>query len=217
MPEVQRSSLTRVIASSLIDTTIEWYDFFLYGSAAALVFNKLFFPSFDPLVGTLLAFATYAVGCVARPLGGIVSGHYGDRIGRKKLLMWSLVMMGLATVLIGLLPGYGSIGIWAPVGLIVLRVLQGFAVGGEWGGAVLLAAGARSAGPASLHRNPRADGTGADECRLRPLGLARALPALGDPRHRRLVHPQPGDGESYVRGGDRSGETTQHTGHRRVP
>jgi metabolite-proton symporter len=135
-----KNSLTRVIASSLIGTTIEWYDFFLYGSAAALVFNKLFFPKFDPLVGTLLAFATYAVGFVARPLGGIVFGHFGDRIGRKKLLMWSLVMMGLATVLIGLLPGYDSIGIWAPVGLIVLRVLQGFAVGGEWGGAVLMAA-----------------------------------------------------------------------------
>jgi metabolite-proton symporter len=135
-----KNSLTRVIASSLIGTTIEWYDFFLYGSAAALVFNKLFFPKFDPLVGTLLAFATYAVGFVARPLGGIVFGHFGDRIGRKKLLMWSLVMMGLATVLIGLLPGYDGIGIWAPVGLIVLRVLQGFAVGGEWGGAVLMAA-----------------------------------------------------------------------------
>jgi metabolite-proton symporter len=140
MPEVQRSSLARVIMSSLIGTTIEWYDFFLYGSAAALVFNKLFFPSFDPLVGTLLAFATYAVGFVARPLGGIVFGHFGDRIGRKKLLMWSLVMMGLATVLIGLLPGYASIGVWAPIGLIVLRVVQGFAVGGEWGGAVLMAA-----------------------------------------------------------------------------
>ena len=133
-------SLKRVIASSLIGTTIEWYDFFLYGSAAALVFNKLFFPKFDPLVGTLLAFATYAVGFVARPLGGIVFGHFGDRIGRKKLLMWSLVMMGLATLLIGLLPGYESIGIWAPIGLIVLRVVQGFAVGGEWGGAVLMAA-----------------------------------------------------------------------------
>jgi metabolite-proton symporter len=135
-----RTSLRRVIAASLIGTTIEWYDFFLYGSAAALVFNKLFFPSFDPLVGTLLAFATYAVGFVARPLGGIVFGHFGDRIGRKKLLMWSLVMMGLATVLIGLLPGYDAIGIWAPIGLIVLRVFQGFAVGGEWGGAVLMAA-----------------------------------------------------------------------------
>jgi metabolite-proton symporter len=135
-----RSPLGRVILSSLIGTTIEWYDFFLYGSAAALVFNKLFFPRFDPLVGTLLAFATYAVGFVARPLGGIVFGHFGDRIGRKKLLMWSLVTMGLATLLIGLLPGYDSIGIWAPIGLIVLRVLQGFAVGGEWGGAVLMAA-----------------------------------------------------------------------------
>ena len=140
MAEVQRSSLTRVILSSLIGTTIEWYDFFLYGSAAALVFNKLFFPSFDPLVGTLLAFATYAVGFVARPLGGIVFGHFGDRIGRKKLLMWSLVSMGLATVLIGLLPGYASIGVWAPIGLIVLRVVQGFAVGGQWGGAVLMVA-----------------------------------------------------------------------------
>jgi len=140
MAQVKRSSLTRVIASSLIGTTIEWYDFFLYGSAAALVFNKLFFPSFDPLVGTLLAFATYAIGFVARPLGGIVFGHFGDRIGRKRLLMWSLVIMGLATVLIGLLPGYDRIGIWAPIGLVVLRVLQGFAVGGEWGGAVLMAA-----------------------------------------------------------------------------
>ena len=135
-----RSSLTRVILSSLVGTTIEWYDFFLYGSAAALVFNKLFFPSFDPLIGTLLAFATYAVGFVARPLGGIIFGHFGDRIGRKRLLMWSLVMMGLATLLIGLLPGYDQIGVWAPASLILLRVLQGFAVGGEWGGAVLMAA-----------------------------------------------------------------------------
>jgi metabolite-proton symporter len=139
-PAKPRNPLARVIMSSLIGTTIEWYDFFLYGSAAALVFNKLFFPKFDPLVGTLLAFATYAVGFVARPLGGIVFGHFGDRIGRKRLLMWSLVTMGLATVLIGLLPGYDSIGLWAPVGLVMLRVLQGFAVGGEWGGAVLMAA-----------------------------------------------------------------------------
>jgi metabolite-proton symporter len=136
----EKTPIGRVIAASLIGTTIEWYDFFLYGAAAALVFNKLFFPSFDPLVGTLLAFATYAVGFVARPLGGIVFGHFGDRIGRKKLLMWSLIMMGIATVLIGLLPSYASIGVWAPIGLIVLRVFQGFAVGGEWGGAVLLAA-----------------------------------------------------------------------------
>ena len=126
--------------ASLIGTTIEWYDFFLYGQAAALIFNKLFFPDYDPFVGTLLAFSTYALGFVARPVGGIVFGHYGDRIGRKRLLMLSLILMGFATVLIGLLPTYAQIGIWAPIALIVLRLVQGFAVGGEWGGAVLMAA-----------------------------------------------------------------------------
>lgn len=136
----ERTPLRRVVGASLIGTTIEWYDFFLYGSAAALVFNRLFFPEYDPLVGTLLAFATYAVGFVARPLGGIVFGHFGDRIGRKKLLMWSLILMGVATVLIGLLPTYATIGVWAPILLVVLRLVQGFAVGGEWGGAVLMAA-----------------------------------------------------------------------------
>ena len=136
----ERTPLRRVVAASMIGTTIEWYDFFLYGSAAALVFNKLFFPGYNPLVGTMLAFATYALGFVARPVGGIVFGHYGDRIGRKKLLMLSLVLMGVATVLIGLLPTYGQIGIWAPLALIALRLVQGFAVGGEWGGAVLMAA-----------------------------------------------------------------------------
>ena len=140
MAEEQRTPLRRVIAASMIGTTVEWYDFFLYGSAAALVFNRLFFPDYDPLVGTMLAFATYALGFVARPIGGIVFGHYGDRIGRKKLLMLSLVLMGVATVLIGLLPTYHQIGIWAPIALIVLRLVQGFAVGGEWGGAVLMAA-----------------------------------------------------------------------------
>lgn len=140
MADEGRTPLRRVVAASLIGTTIEWYDFFLYGSAAALIFNRLFFPEFDPLVGTLLAFATYALGFVARPVGGIVFGHFGDRIGRKKLLMLSLVMMGIATVLIGLLPTYAQIGVWAPVALIVLRLIQGFAVGGEWGGAVLMAA-----------------------------------------------------------------------------
>jgi metabolite-proton symporter len=139
-PRPERTPLRRVIMASLIGTTIEWYDFFLYGSAAALVFGHVFFPQSDPLTGTLLAFGTYAVGFVARPIGGIVFGHYGDRIGRKRLLMFSLVLMGAATVLIGLLPGYAEIGIWAPVGLIVLRLVQGFAVGGEWGGAVLMAA-----------------------------------------------------------------------------
>ena len=140
MKQSERTPLRRVIMASMIGTTIEWYDFFLYNSAAALVFNRLFFPQFDPLTGTLLAFATYALGFVARPLGGIVFGHFGDRIGRKRLLMLSLVLMGAATVLIGLLPTYDAIGIWAPVALIVLRLVQGFAVGGEWGGAVLMAA-----------------------------------------------------------------------------
>ena len=135
-----RTPLKRVIMSSLVGTTIEWYEFFLYGSAAALVFNRLFFPSYDPITGTLLAFATYALGFVARPVGGIVFGHFGDRIGRKRLLMLSLILMGVATILIGLLPTYSQIGIWAPIALIVLRLVQGFAVGGEWGGAVLMVA-----------------------------------------------------------------------------
>ena len=140
MADTEKTPLRRVVMASLIGTTVEWYDFFLYGSAAALVFNKLFFPDFDPLTGTLLAFATYALGFIARPVGGIVFGHYGDRVGRKRLLMLSLVLMGVATVLIGLLPTYAQIGIWAPLALIALRLVQGFAVGGEWGGAVLMAA-----------------------------------------------------------------------------
>ncbi|MFJ9173460.1 MFS transporter [Streptomyces sp. NPDC102360] len=128
----------RIVAASLIGTTIEWYDFFLYGSAAALVFNTLFFPNSDPLVGTLIAFVTYAIGFAARPLGGVVFGHFGDKIGRKKLLVISLLMMGGATFAMGLLPTYASIGVGAPVLLTLLRLIQGFALGGEWGGAVLL-------------------------------------------------------------------------------
>ncbi|MFF3500331.1 MFS transporter [Streptomyces sp. NPDC003247] len=132
------SNLKRIVAASLIGTTIEWYDFFLYGSAAALVFNKLFFPDSDPLVGTLLSFLTYAVGFAARPLGALVFGHYGDRLGRKKLLVLSLLLMGGATFAIGLLPTHATIGTAAPVLLTLLRLVQGFALGGEWGGAVLL-------------------------------------------------------------------------------
>ncbi|MFC4565418.1 MFS transporter [Nocardiopsis mangrovi] len=128
----------RVVTASLIGTTIEWYDFFLYGSAAALVFNHVFFPESEPLIGTLLAFTTYAVGFVARPLGGLVFGHYGDRIGRKRLLVISLLMMGGATFAIGLLPTHAAVGVAAPLLLTLLRVVQGFALGGEWGGAVLL-------------------------------------------------------------------------------
>jgi len=130
--------LRRVVIASFIGTLIEWYDFFLYGSAAALVFNHLFFPSFDPASGTLAAFATYSVGFLARPIGGMVFGHFGDRIGRRAMLITTLVMMGLSTFLVGVLPGYDSIGIAAPILLTVLRFIQGFGVGGEWGGAVLL-------------------------------------------------------------------------------
>ena len=127
------------MVASFIGTAIEWYDFFLYGTAAALVFSRLFFPNVDPLVGTLSSFGTFAVGFVARPLGGVVFGHFGDRVGRKAMLIYSLLIMGVATFLIGLLPTFDSIGVWAPVLLVVLRCLQGIGVGGEWGGAVLMA------------------------------------------------------------------------------
>ncbi|MFD4640699.1 MFS transporter [Lentzea sp. NPDC058436] len=130
--------IKKVVGASLIGTTVEWYDFFLYGSAAALVFNKLFFPTADPLNGTLLAFTTYAIGFLARPLGGVVFGHFGDRLGRKKLLVLSLLLMGGATMLMGVLPTYASVGILAPLLLTFLRLVQGFALGGEWGGAVLI-------------------------------------------------------------------------------
>jgi len=132
------SSVRKVIVASLIGTSLEWYDFFIYGTAAALVFNQLFFPTFEPLVGTLLAFTTYAVGFVARPLGGLVFGHYGDRIGRKNVLVVTLLLMGIATFAIGLLPTYATIGVWAPIVLVALRFLQGLGLGGEWGGAVLM-------------------------------------------------------------------------------
>lgn len=140
-PQASRSRKQYVTAglASLMGTTIEWYDFFLYGTAAALIFNKIFFPSFDPLTGTLAAFATYSVGFFARPLGGIVFGHFGDRMGRKSMLLITLFMMGIPTILIGLIPSYESIGYWAAVLLVLMRFLQGVAVGGEWGGAVLMA------------------------------------------------------------------------------
>src|ERR1700722_4103324 len=132
--------IVRVVLASFIGTSIEWYDFFLYGTAAALVFNRLFFPTLDPFAGTMASFATYAVGFFARPLGGVIFGHYGDKIGRKKALMTTLMMMGVATVCVGLLPAYAKVGVLAPVLLVLLRVVQGIAVGGEWGGAVLMAA-----------------------------------------------------------------------------
>ena len=134
----QQKNLRRVVISSILGAVIEWYDFFLYGVVAGLFFNQLFFPDFDPRIGTMLAFATFAVGFVARPLGGVIFGHFGDKIGRKKVLILTLEIMGIATVAIGLIPSYATIGIWAPVLLLLCRLAQGIGLGGEWGGAVLM-------------------------------------------------------------------------------
>ncbi|QNE18334.1 MHS family MFS transporter [Kribbella qitaiheensis] len=133
-----RTPIARVVGASLIGTTVEWYDFFLYGVAASVIFGDLFFPKGEQLTGTLLSFATFAVGFFARPIGGVVFGHFGDRLGRKNLLVLSLLMMGAATFAIGLLPTYAQVGALAPVLLTLLRLIQGFALGGEWGGAVLI-------------------------------------------------------------------------------
>lgn len=129
----------KVAFASLIGNTIELYDFFIYGTAAALVFGKLFFPQADPLTGTLLAFGTYAVGFIARPLGGIVAGHFGDKVGRKRMLVLTLLLMGASTFAVGLLPTYEQVGAAAPLLLLAMRLIQGFSNGGEWGGAVLMA------------------------------------------------------------------------------
>lgn len=137
--EKRDNDVRKVVFASLVGSTIEWYDFFLYGVVAGIVFNKLYFPSDNETVSILLAYATFAVGFVARPLGGLVFGHYGDRIGRKTMLVITLLLMGGATVAIGLLPTYETIGIAAPVILLLLRVAQGIGIGGEWGGAVLMA------------------------------------------------------------------------------
>ncbi|MCX2888338.1 MULTISPECIES: MFS transporter [Pseudomonas] len=129
----------RAAAAAFVGTTIEFYDFYIYATAAALVLGQVFFPSGNSLLSTLAAFGTFAVGFVARPMAGMVFGHLGDRLGRKKMLLVTMVLMGLATTGIGLLPSYASAGIWAPIGLIALRIVQGISVGGEWGGAVLMA------------------------------------------------------------------------------
>ncbi|MFN0041492.1 MAG: MFS transporter [Burkholderiales bacterium] len=129
----------RVLLASAVGSALEWYDFFIYGTAAALVFGELFFPKADPAVGTLLAFASFGVGFIARPFGGMVFGHLGDRIGRKPVLVITLILVGAGTFLIGLLPTYDSIGIWAPILLVLLRLVQGFGAGAEYGGAVIIA------------------------------------------------------------------------------
>ncbi len=138
MTALQTPRMGRLAAASSVGTILEWYDFTIYNLMAALVFNAVFFPSFDPLTGTILAFSTYAVGYVSRPFGGFVFGHLGDKLGRRAVLVATLVMMGVATGIIGLLPGYASWGIWSPILLVSLRFLQGAAIGGEWAGAVLL-------------------------------------------------------------------------------
>ncbi|WP_250452989.1 MFS transporter [Caballeronia sp. ATUFL_M2_KS44] len=139
LPKTDGKQMRKVVVASLIGATIEWYDFFLYGVVAGIVFNKLYFPSSDPLISTMLAYGTFAVGFLSRPLGGVIFGHFGDRIGRKSMLVMTLTIMGVATVLIGVVPTYAQIGIWAPSLLLLLRVLQGIGLGGEWGGAVLMA------------------------------------------------------------------------------
>ncbi|WP_246114073.1 MFS transporter, partial [Streptomyces montanus] len=136
-PEQMRQ-LRRVALSGLLGTAVEFYDFLVYGTVAALVFGELFFPGADPAVGTIAAFGTFAAGYLARPLGGILFGHFGDRLGRKSMLLLTMGLMGGASFLIGLLPTYDTIGVWAPVLLITLRVVQGIAIGGEWGGATLM-------------------------------------------------------------------------------
>lgn len=134
----QTRQMRKIVTSSVVGTAVEWYDFLIYGTAAALVFNKLFFPSVDPAIGTIAAFGTYAVGFLARPLGAAIFGHYGDRLGRKAMLSLTIIIMGLGTFLIGLLPTYEQIGVAAPILLVALRFLQGIGLGGEWGGAVLM-------------------------------------------------------------------------------
>ncbi|MDA3643014.1 MHS family MFS transporter [Saccharopolyspora indica] len=135
----QSRTANRAGIGAFIGSTIEWFDFYIYGTASALVFDKVFFPELDGALGTLVAFATFWVGFLARPLGGIIFGHIGDRLGRKKTLVITLLMMGIATTLIGLLPGYAQIGVWAPILLVIIRMVQGIGLGGEWGGSVLIA------------------------------------------------------------------------------
>src|SRR5690606_34010941 len=138
-PTPDSTSTRRVALATLIGTSIEWYDFFVYGAAAALVFGKLFFPDASPLTGTLLALSTFGVGFIARPVGGVVFAHFGDRIGRKSMLVLSVLLMGGGTFAVGLLPSAETIGAAAPILLVLLRIVQGIGIGGEWGAAAVMA------------------------------------------------------------------------------
>ena len=208
-------SSASVVTSALIGATIEWYDFFLYGVVAGIVFSKLYFPSDDPLISTLLAYTTFAVGFVTRPLGGLIFGHFGDRIGRKSMLVMTLMIMGVATFLIGLVPTYAQIGVAAPILLVLLRVFQGIGLGGEWGGAVLMAyeyAPKEKRGfYASLPQVGLAIGLfmASGVVALlswlcteehHGLGLARRVPDLGPDGGRGHVHPPACEGDARIRG-----------------
>jgi len=138
MQNEEKKMLRRVVISSVVGATIEWYDFFLYGVLAGIVLNKLYFPTHDPVVSTLLSYATFAVGFLARPIGGVIFGHFGDKLGRKQMLLLTIAIMGVSTVLIGFVPTYAQIGVAAPLLILLLRILQGIGLGGEWGGAILM-------------------------------------------------------------------------------
>ncbi len=154
----KRSPTLLVAAATLIGTSIEWYDFYIYGYAAALIFPAIFFPKSDPFIGQLASYGIFWVGFLGRPLGGIVFGHFGDKVGRKAMLVVTLSIMGLATFVVGLLPTFSQIGIWAPLFLVALRLCQGIAVGGEWGGAVVMAAEHAQARHKGLLASLSADG-----------------------------------------------------------
>ena len=217
-PHFSRTQLRRAVLSSYLGSVIEYYDFLLYATASAVVFNKVFFSDLDPLVGTVASFGTLATGYFARPLGGIVFGHFGDRIGRKKMLILSMVLMGVGSTLIGLLPTYAQIGVWAPILLVLLRIVQGIAVGGEWGGAVLMSAEHASsrrglwasftnAGAPSgvvLSTLVLAASAGADRRGGVPrLGLADPVPAQHRAAGRRPVRARRGRRDAGVRRGGR--------------
>ena len=153
----KKGGMTSVVFAGSVGTIIEWYDFLIYGTAAALVFNTLFFPNVDPLTGTLAALGTYAAGFVARPVGGAIFGHFGDRIGRKTMLMLTMVIMALGTFAVGLLPTYEQIGIWAPILLVALRLDSGHRAGRRMGRCVADGAGTRAVALARIFRQPRAD------------------------------------------------------------
>ena len=221
------TGLKRVVAASMAGTVVEWYEFFLYGTAATLVFSKVFFsPRPTASSNTIIAaFVTYAVGFIARPLGGVVFGHFGDKYGRKKLLQFSLLLVGAATFLMGCLPTFGQVGYWAPALLVALRFIQGFAVGGEWGGAVLLVAEHSPNQQRGFWASwPQAGVpagnllatvvllvlTGdADGCRVPVLGLAGRLLAVRRGRAGRLLHPHQGHRCADLRRGAAGGRADQ--------